>query len=95
MADVINDSAVKVTLKHPIESEGATLTEITCRRPTARQLRGLPVGALQNVGQLYPVLAACCNIPECDLDRLDIEDFGALLEGAMGFFLALTGGQAS
>lgn len=92
---VINDSVVVVKLKHPIQSEGETLTELRCRRPTARELRGLPVGTVKTVGQIYPVLAACCGIPECDLDRLDVEDFGALLEAGTGFFLALTGGKVS
>ena len=43
---VINDSVVVVKLKHPIQSEGETLTELRCRRPTARELRGLPVGTV-------------------------------------------------
>ena len=44
---VINDSVVVVKLKHPIQSEGETLTELRCRRPTARELRGLPVGTVR------------------------------------------------
>lgn len=91
---VINDSVVVVKLKHPIQSEGETLTELRCCQQTARELRGLPGGSMTNLGQLYPVLAACCGVPECDFDRLDVDDLGALQENSLVFFRGLIGAPA-
>lgn len=61
---VINDSVVVVKLKHPIQSEGETLTELHCCRQTARELRGLPGGSMTNLGssiRCWPRAAAFRN----------------------------------
>lgn len=52
------------------------------------------IAASNNLEVLYPVLAACCDVPETTIDELDFEDLSRLLNESTGFFLVMTGSIA-
>ena len=83
-----------IDLKYPVMSEGVEITKLTLRRPRGKELRKMNIAASNNLEVLYPVLAACCDVPETTIDELDFEDLSRLLNESTGFFLVMTGSIA-
>ena len=55
-------------------SEVVEITKLTLRRPRGKELRKMNIAASSTLEVLYPVLAACCDVPETTIDELDFED---------------------
>lgn len=86
--------AAVIELKYPVMSEGVEITQLNLRRPRGKELRKMNVNASEHLEVIYPVLAACCDVPETTIDELDVEDLARLIQESQGFFLVMTGGIA-
>ncbi|MBR0677948.1 phage tail assembly protein [Roseomonas alkaliterrae] len=86
---------VRIPLSTPIEAHGETLSEITLREPTGRDLRlcGLPYRIAMETGEatidapaMAKMIAALAAIPPSAVDRLSAEDWQAAMGAVLGFF---------
>lgn len=82
----------KLKLKHPIEIGSETITELTVRRPKAKDFRVLP--AKPAFGDILNMAAKLCEEPPSTIDELDPEDLMPLMEMVSAFLpTSLTTGK--
>lgn len=75
----------KIKLKHPIKfGDAETITELTVRRPIAKDFRVLP--AKPAFGDILNLAAKLCEQPPSVIDMLDAEDLMPLMD-VVGSFL--------
>ncbi len=76
----------RVTLSHPVEAHGETLTELVIQEPTARDFESMDRGKGQ-IQQVHHLLASCAKVPYSTILSLRVRDYqaamGALAE--LGF----------
>lgn len=88
---------VHVPLLKPIEAHGKTITELTLRKPGGKEMRlcGVPYRfGVDGHGQVMIIDAAVVarfismlgNVPPSTVDRLEVEDWQAAMDGVMSFF---------
>ena len=86
---------VRIPLSTPIEAHGETLSEITLREPTGRDLRlcGLPYRISMETGEatidasaMAKMISALAAVPPSTVDRLSAEDWQAAMGAVLGFF---------
>lgn len=71
--------SVKLMLEYPIEFQGATIQELTVRRPKGKDMRFLPKGDV-GVEDMFPFFACLIGTEEGVLDEMDASDFKRLGE---------------
>ncbi|UFH49928.1 phage tail assembly protein [Pseudomonas sp. KNUC1026] len=80
-----------IALNTPIQAHGETLTELTLRRPTAKEALPYKIDADQAVSLDLDVaakyIAACAEIPPSSVDQLDLADLNTLAWQVAGFFM--------
>lgn len=85
-----------IALNTPIQAHGETLSELTLRRPTAKEARAIKalpykIDADQAVSLDLDVaakyIAACAEIPPSSVDQLDLADLNTLAWQVAGFFM--------
>ena len=94
--------AVIVTLSSPIEAHRETLTELTIRPPTGKDIRldGYPLtfngsgGSSMDAAITAKLIARLAGIPPLSVDALTAGDFQSCMTAIMGFF-AVTAPPAS
>ena len=69
-----------IKLNYPIESEGNTVTEITLRRPKARDLKKMERGSGGDIAKSIEFIADLAELPPSAIEELDGEDFQSLSE---------------
>lgn len=81
-----NESAT-VTLERPIESGGATITQVTMRRPLVRDLRAAQRQAgSSNPGEVeLRMFSNLCELEVETLELMDLGDYHALQDAYKGF----------
>lgn len=80
---------MKITLKHPIQdARGGDVTEITLRRPKARDLLAMTKAqaADGDIGAMIAFIASVAGVPASVVDDMDAEDF-MMVSGAAQSFL--------
>lgn len=81
---------VVVVLKEPISFGSETITELSLRRPKAKDFRRLPMEP--GMGDLLDLAGALARQPKPVMDELGIEDMTSVLEVVGGF---MPGGRGS
>jgi hypothetical protein len=85
----------RYTLRYPVtlsfrqtsgEVREETISEITLRRPTAKEMRLADRGGIGMVGMIISMLAVLSGHDEETIERIDAQDFGALAD-MVGDFL--------
>ena len=71
-------------LTHPIEIGTETVSELTVRRPKAKDFRRLPANPA--FGDILDMAAKLCDVPASTIDELDPEDLMPLMD-MVGDFL--------
>ena len=85
MADTASKGSIKVKLEYPVQSEGATLSEVTVRRPKGRDMRALPKGSDVSMEEMWPFYGLLCQIPDNAFDEMDAGDIAAIGEVVTNF----------
>ena len=80
-----------ITLSTPIEVHGDQVSSLTLRAPKAKQLRDMPLKQGMVMGDLFPVAAACADVPPSAIDQLDASDLMQVMEVVGGFLGLGTG----
>lgn len=87
---------VAYQLSSPIKAHGEEATEVTLRRPTAKECRAIgrmPYGLdersmpVPDLAIVSKYLVICLGIPESSVDQLQLNDFNQLTWELLGFFL--------
>lgn len=78
-------SEVVVTLKHPIDVAGETVTRVTVRRPLVKHLKAMDA-VEGEVAKLAALLAGLSGLPPAAVDQMDAGDFTACTAPLVGFF---------
>ena len=52
----------KIKFKKPVTFNGVEYKEVTLREPTGKDLEDFPIGSLDTMGRLYPLIAACADV---------------------------------
>lgn len=82
---------IELPLSVAIQVHGETVSILSVKRATAKEMRELPVGIGKKMGDLYEFAAACCDIPPSCMDQLAAPDLIALIEVVSGFLVGGTG----
>ena len=86
---------VTVTLSKPIEAHGETLTELTLREPSGKDIRtfGMPyrVGAedgsvIIDAAAMHRYIAGLAAVPPSAVDKMSPLDWTAVMAAVLGFF---------
>lgn len=72
-----------IKLKHPIEWGSETVSELTLRRPKAKDLRKFPAEPTQ--GDILDLAGALAGREKSFMDELDISDLSAVNKAVAGF----------
>lgn len=78
----------KVELQFPIEIDGEKQTCLYVMRPRGFELRLIPAptpGSKLISGDYHPFAAKCCGIKVSDLEKLEAEDYQAVMEAAQAY----------
>ena len=82
---------MKITLKHPIKQGETSITEITLRKPTAGELRGVKLlDVMQMDMAAHAILLSRIAYPllsDAQINSLDLEDLIQIMTGVLGFFV--------
>lgn len=70
-------------LKHPVQHGETTITELTFRRPKAKDFRPFP--AKPQLGDILDLAGRLCAQPKSVIDELDVEDMTEVNELVGGF----------
>lgn len=73
-------------LEYPIEFHGATIQELTVRRPKGKDMRFLPSGEA-GVDQMFPFFALLAGVDEQVIDEMDTGDLTRLGDVVNSFLL--------
>ncbi len=89
----MTEDQITVTLTHPIEIDGKTVSSLTLRRPLVKDL----IAAERQpgyVGQDAALLAQCAGINFADVGKIDAGDYRRIIgESDLGFFSSDAGPQ--
>ena len=86
---------VTVNLAAPVEAHGETLTELTLREPTGKDIRsfGMPfrIGAedgsiVIDSAAMHRYIAGLAGLPPSAVDRMTPTDWQAAMAAVLGFF---------
>ena len=66
-----------VTLQHPIEAHGETITELKLREPRVRDVRKALRGAEGETDTACRLIAQLADVPPSTVDELRLDDFVA------------------
>ena len=84
---------VTVSLSHPIEEDGKTVSSLTLRRPLVRDL----IASERQPGDIAQeayLLSACSGLPFEAIGRMDAADYRRIVaEAELGFFSVSAGTQ--
>lgn len=86
----MEDSTRSVKLREPIQFGSETITELTLRKPKAKDFRNMP--AEPNVGDLLNLAGRLSGQPPSVIDELGVDDMLEVL-GIVEVFIA--GGRAT
>ncbi len=75
-----------IKLDHPIDFEGAKLSEITLRRPKVSDVTAARKGHKDEAEQEVSLVAKLSGLPASAIEELDIADYKKLQEVLAGFF---------
>lgn len=78
---------MKITLSAPIQAHGETVTELTLRDPTVRDLKEFRIGD-STVGNFIPLIAAIAGIPGSSVEQMRPSDLFAVIEAIGPLFLS-------
>lgn len=85
--------SVTIKLRRPITAYKETLTELTLREPTGKDIRtcGLPYGGKSravefNAEAVAQLIAVCAGIPTSSVDKLCAADFNDAMMAIVSFF---------
>lgn len=84
----------RITLSHPIEAHGETVSEIELREPTLAVLDGVHLvveqsGAVRiDLGDLHRLIAGMAQIPPSSARQIRLADVGPALDRVMDFLPA-------
>ena len=82
-------------LSVPVTISGITYSELSIRKPKARDFASMPVGGGRIVmGDFFPIIAALCDVEPMVIDALDPEDLPGLMEAVTAFFPKALGGNS-
>lgn len=84
MANTTN--AQTVALSVPIMVEGKSISEISIRRPKARDLKAFDQAKGGEMTKMFALIERLSNVPESSLDDLDLDDFAKVSVIVNGFF---------
>ena len=84
-----DDRFTTYTLQFPVEYGDQVITELKIRRPQGKHLRGLKLGALEDLETMLDLLGSLSGQPPQVIDILDGQDVMAALE-VLGDFLSQT-----
>lgn len=76
----------KIKLEYPIEVDGATVKEITLRRPTVKDMRVARVTGKDDATQEITLIANLAQLTPDQVESLDMADFVKLQTVLKGFF---------
>jgi len=76
----------KITLDFPIKIDGATIGELSLRRPTVKDMRVARNSAKDDASQEIALIANLAQITPADVENLDIADFVKVQNVLKGFF---------
>ncbi len=82
---------VTITLKHPIEAHGDTLTTLSLSEPTLGVLDDVEIsvrgdGSVQfNLGDLHKLVANMASIPPSAAKKIRVSDMAEIGKAVMGF----------
>ena len=85
--------SANITLTHPVEAEGRTITALTMRRPKVRDERDARRGAADEEEREIVLFANLCEVAPETVHEMDLEDYRRLQQAFLGFFGAA--GQAT
>lgn len=77
-----------VTLAYPIEVEGELLSQVTLRRPKARDLKHMETAKGGEIAKSMGLIAHLAELPPHAIEELDASDFQAISEVVAGFLMA-------
>lgn len=83
-------SSTKVTLHEPIQFGEQTITELTIRKPKAKDFRALPLD--MKMGDILDLVGRLTGQPKAVIDELGIEDLQEVSSLVEGF---VPGGRAT
>lgn len=75
-----------IKLDHPIDFEGAKLSEIILRRPKVADVTAARKGNKDEAEQEVQLMAKLAGLPPSAIEELDIADYKKLQEVLTGFF---------
>jgi hypothetical protein len=87
--------SVTVTLAKPIEAHGETLSQLTMREPTGKDIRinGMPFRfhaddgtIVTDAASVHRYIAALAAVPPSAVDRLAPIDWASAMSAVLGFF---------
>ncbi|KAB7624319.1 phage tail assembly protein [Alkalilimnicola sp. S0819] len=73
------------TLTEPVDAHGKQITELTLRKPKAKQLKLLGEYA-NEVEAMYEMMAELADVPPSTIDELEVEDIEGMTAWLEGFF---------
>lgn len=76
----------KIKLAYPITVDGATLNEISLRRPTVKDMRVARVTGKDDAAQEINLIANLAQITTDAVESLDMADFVKVQKALAGFF---------
>jgi hypothetical protein len=76
----------KIKLDYPIKIDGATVNEISLRRPTVKDMRVARTSGKSDADQEVSLIANLAQIAPADVDNLDIADFVKVQAALKDFF---------
>lgn len=76
----------KIKLQYPIKFDGATINEISLRRPNVKDMRVARITGKDDATQELNLIANLSQLTPDAIDSLDMADFVAVQKALAGFF---------
>lgn len=76
----------KIKLQYPIKLDGATINEISLRRPNVKDMRVARITGKDDATQELNLIANLSQLTPDAIDSLDMADFVAVQKALAGFF---------
>lgn len=80
----MSEDVKKLTLVTPVKFGSETITELTIKKPRAKEMRVMPAGK-PTMDDMLNLLGKCAAQPTPVIDALEIEDMTAAIEVIGGF----------